>query len=170
MKAACLPGRQGGKGLLELFHHQGAGGLLFPFRFLLHQNILRGNGLLREMVFHAGGCVQRVTVIMLFGVIGVLCAAFLYNGVCHLVRHFHKGVFLTNRVVVFFQIDGFHRPLVHFRRSKYRRSRRSAAWMDFPAWDGVMPSIAAMSFTFIPSIYRAWTRRACAGVREEIAS
>ena len=65
---------------------------------------------------------------------------------------------------------GFHRPLVHFRRMKYRRSRRSAAWMDFPAWDGVIPSIAAMSFTFIPSIYRAWTRRACVGVREEMAS
>ena len=122
------------------------------------------------MVFHAGGCVQRVTVIVLLGVIGVLCAAFLYNGICHLVRYFHKGVLLANRVVVFFQVDGFHRPLVHFRRSKYRRNRRSAAWMDFPAWDGVIPSIAAMSFTFIPSIYRAWTRRACVGGREEIAS
>ena len=153
MKAARLPGRQSGKGLPEPFHHQGAGGLLFPFRFFLHQKILRGNGLLREMVFHAGGCVQRVTVIVLFGVIGVLCSAFLRNGVCHLIRHFHKGVLLANRVVVFFQVDGFHRLLVHFRRMKYRRSRRSAAWMDFPAWAGVIPYIAAMSFTFSPSIY-----------------
>ena len=170
MKAARLPGRQGGKGLPEPFHHQGAGGLLFPFRFFLHQNIFRGDDLFREMAFYAGGSVQRVTVIVLLGVICILCAAFLHNGVCNLVRHFHKSVFLTNRVVVFFQVDGFHRTLVHFRRMKYRRSRRSAAWMDFPAWDGVMPSIAAISFTFIPSIYRAWTRRACAGVREEIAS
>lgn len=107
MKAACLPGRQGGKGLPEPFHHQGAGGLLFPFRFFLHQNILRGNGLLRKMVFHAGGCVQRVTVIVLFGVIRILCAACLHNGVCHLVRHFHKGVFLTNRVVVFLRLMVF---------------------------------------------------------------
>src|SRR5699024_3608459 len=64
VQAARLPWRQGGKGLPEPFHRQGACGLLFPFRFLLHQNILRGNGLLREMVFRAGGCVQRVTVIM----------------------------------------------------------------------------------------------------------
>lgn len=69
-----------------------------------------------------------------------------------------------------FQVDGFHRPPVHFRCMKYRRSRRSAAWMDFPAWDGVIPSIAAISFTFIPSIYRAWTRRACVGGKEERAS
>ena len=26
------------------------------------------------------------------------------------------------------------------------------SWMDFPACDGVIPSIAAISFTFIPSI------------------
>ena len=59
MKAACLPGRQGGKGLPEPFHHQGAGGLLFPFRFFLHQNIFRGNELFREMVFYAGGSVRE---------------------------------------------------------------------------------------------------------------
>ena len=170
MKAARLPGRQGGKGLPESFHHQGAGGLLFPFRFFLCENIFRGNDLFREMVFYAGGSVQRITVVMLLRVICVLCAAFLHNGVCNLVRHFHKSVLLANRIVVFFQVDGFHRPLVHFRHMKYRRSRRSAAWMDFPAWDGVIPSIAAMSFTFIPSIYRAWTRRACVGGREEMAS
>ena len=29
---------------------------------------------------------------------------------------------------------------------------RSAAWMDFPACAGVIPSIAAISFSFIPSI------------------
>lgn len=45
-----------------------------------------------------------------------------------------------------------HRLTVHFCRAKYRRSLRSAAWMDFPACDGVIPSIAAISFTFIPSI------------------
>ena len=45
-----------------------------------------------------------------------------------------------------------HRLTVHFCRAKYRRSLRSAAWMDFPACDGVTPSIAAISFTFIPSI------------------
>ena len=33
---------------------------------------------------------------------------------------------------------------VHFCRAKYRRSLRSAAWMDFPACDGVIPSIAAV--------------------------
>ena len=38
------------------------------------------------------------------------------------------------------------------RLRQYRRSLRSAAWMDFPACDGVIPSIAAISFTFIPSI------------------
>lgn len=170
MKAACLPGCQCSKGLPEPFHHQGMGGLLFPLRFLLHQNIFRGNDLFREMVFYTGGCVQRVTVIVLLYVIGVLCAPFLHDGVGNLVRQFYEGVRFVEGIIILFQVDGFHRPLVHFRRMKYRRSRRSAAWMDFPAWDGVIPSIAAMSFTFIPSIYRAWTRRACAGVREEIAS
>ena len=107
MQAARLPGRQGGKGLPEPFHHQGMGGLLFPFRFFLHQNIFRGNDLFREMVFYAGGSVQRVTVIVLLGVIGVLCAAFLHNGLCNLIRHFHKSVLLANRVVVFFRLMVF---------------------------------------------------------------
>ena len=53
--------------------------------------------------------------------------------------------------------------------NRYPRDRFLLA-TKLPAWDGVIPSIAAMSFTFIPSIYRAWTRRACVGCKEERAS
>src|SRR5699024_868080 len=109
---------------------------------------------IEQVIFRAGGIVHRVSMASELLLRVVVGAPFLRDGVGNLVRQFYEGVRFVKGVIILFQIDGFHRPLVHFRRMKYRRSRRSAAWMDFPAWDGVIPSIAAMSFTFIPSIYR----------------